>query len=268
MRDYPELDATTASISASGTTLTVADTTIYFKNQKIQVEQEAMLVRALASGTTLTVFRGASGTAAAVHASGATILVSPAFYDVEYLDALNYAVDSMYPYVYKEVEDTSLTTSTNVYEYSIPNEASTAKPIRALSRVELKQPGSFTFNKSRTWRVNRGATPTIVFYGVPVKGSIIRLHGYSPFSDLTLAGSTDAQFPDDALDTLTLGAAEYLTAAGETGRVRTDVGPTDSRENANRVGSSLAVSNALLGRFERSLQRHAMAPLPRSIIQL
>lgn len=265
VRDTPELDNITASVTSSATTISVADTSLYYKNEKIQLDQEGLLVRSIDTGTQLTVSRGYAGTIAATHASATTVLQNPSFLDIEYLDAANYALDLMYPYAYKEVEDTSLTGVTLQYDYDIPNETSTGKPIRALSRIEIKAVGGFSYGRLRGWRVNRGATPQISFFADPPPGATIRLHGYSNFPDLVFNGSTDTQFPDDLVDTLTLGMAEYLTASGEVGRVRTDTSNTDTRENANRTGSSLSVSNALLTRFERSLQRHAMAPLPKTI---
>ena len=262
IRDYPELDASTASIASGGTTLTVADSSIYAKNWTIQLDTEAMNITALPSGTTLTVRRGVQGTTAVSHASGTVILIKPAFLDLEYLDALNYAQDQMYPYVYREVDDTSLTTSANTFEYTIPTDSVTSKPIRHISRVQLKQTGAYDYKTVRGWNVIRGTTPAIQFKYEPNSSATIRIRGFGYFADLTASGSTDTKFPEECLPTLVLGAAEYLTASGEAGRARVDTGVIDSREQANRVGSSLNLSNSLFQRFERSLQKHAMPPLP------
>jgi hypothetical protein len=55
LRDFPDQDALTASVASNATALTVADTSIYFVNEYIEVDQEAFRVKALASGTSLTV---------------------------------------------------------------------------------------------------------------------------------------------------------------------------------------------------------------------
>lgn len=264
-RDYPELDVTTASISSGGTTLSVADSTIYAKNWNIQIDTESLVVVALASGTTLTVRRGAQGTTAASHASGATVLIKPAYIDQEYLDALNYAQDQCYPYIYREVDDTSITTVVNTFEYTIPNDAVTSKPIKSIYRVQLKGPGEFDYRVSRGWTVIRGTTPKIQFKREPYPSTTVRLQGFGYFADLAFGGSLDTKFPEEAANTLVLGAVEYLAGSGEMGRTRVDTGVIDAREQANRPGSALNLSNAYLSRFERSVFKHAMPPLPKNV---
>ena len=264
-RDYPEIDATTASIASNGTTLSVADTTIYARNWNLQLDTESVEVASIASATTLTIRRAAQGTTAASHASAATILVRPAYLDIEYLDALNYAQDQTYPYIYREVDDTSLTTLANTYEYTIPTDSVTAKPIRGIYRVQLKISGTFDYRATRSWTVLRGTTPKIQFRHEPIVGANIRIHGYGYFADLAFGGNVDTKFPEEAANTLLLGAVEYLAGSGEMGRIRVDTGVIDAREQANRPSAALSLSNAYLSRFERSLLKHAMPPLPKNV---
>lgn len=123
MGDWPEQDVTTASAASNGTTLTVASDANdrYGVNQWLEIGSEKILVTSVASTTTLTVRRALGGTTAASIASGATILQSPRFFETEYLDAINYGIHSCWPWVYRPVIDTSISTTADTYEYTIPN---------------------------------------------------------------------------------------------------------------------------------------------------
>lgn len=64
----PRSDVTTAAFSdTSGTTLTIADSSIYTVGDVVQVEDEFMLITATPTATTATVSRGYAGTSAATH---------------------------------------------------------------------------------------------------------------------------------------------------------------------------------------------------------
>lgn len=266
VRDYPELDTLSASITSSATTLTTIVNPAsgsYSPNWIIQVDQEAMLVKTSSSvAGSITVLRGAMGTTAATHASGATVLIKPAFLDAELLDGLNYALENTYPLIYRPVLDTSLSTLASTFEYTVPNMPTTSLPIPFLSKVEWKEPGLNDYREVRNFSVRRGTTPKIQFPWEQVAGATIRVEGYGPFPALTAAGSLDALYPVNAEDLLVLGAVDFLLSSGEAGRVRQDVGMPDQRENANRTGSSMGAANALLSRFERQLARKAMPPIP------
>ena len=265
MRDWPDQDALTASISNSGTTATVADSSIYTANWPIEIDEEMLIVRAKPSATTLTVKRAAFGTTGASHANGAAILVRPSFSSLEILDALNAALDQTFPYIYRPVLDTSLTTSADTYEYTVPNLPSGGVPIPYLSRVEIKGSGETNFRAISSWTVRRGATPKIQFRRATEAGGTIRVHGYGPFTRLASGDSLDALFPLNAEPLLVWGAAAVLLASGEAGRVRVDTGAIDSREQANRVGASMQASNQLHQRFLLGLRDAAMAPMPKHL---
>lgn len=261
--DYPEYDTLTASVTDSGATLTVADSSIYTARWPIQIDTEALLVKALPSATTVTVKRAHAGTTAASHANSSTVMIRPHFLDVEILDALNYALGNTFPYLYRAVLDTSLTTSADTYEYTVPNLSSV--PIPYISKVELKESGDTAYRPVKAWEVRRGVTPKIQFRREQPSGATIRVHGYAPFARLAVEDSLDAQFPVDCEDLLVTGAGEFLLSSGEARRVRVDTGATDNREQGNRTGSSMQASNALLSRFERQLLRKAMPPMPRHV---
>ena len=265
--DWPELDSLGASLTNSATTVT---TTVnpasgsYSPNWLIQVDSEAMLVRTSSSlAGSITVLRGARGTTAATHASGATVLIKPLFLDSEYLDALNAALDYAYPALYQRVIDESLTSVAATYEYTVPN--LNAAPIPYLTKVYVKETGDDVFREKRDWTVLRGATPKIVFRRDEPAGTI-RLDGFGPFPSLSTTASTlSAQFPSNAESYLEAFVSQWLLTSGEARRVRVDTGVQDNREQANRTGSSMAAANAIFNRADRVLARVAMQPMPRHV---
>jgi hypothetical protein len=268
VRDWPTLDALTASTTSTATSVTVTDATtaVYNANWIIQIDQEAMLVKS-GTGTALTVVRGARGTTAATHVNAAPILIRPGFLDSEIIDHLNAASDACYPYIYKEVIDTSLTILANTYEYTIPYLPTTTVFIPMLSQVELKESGDFAYRPTRRWEIRRGATPKLKFFELLPVGTVVRIRGYGPFPHrAALTDSMDAQWPSQADQLCTLYAASQLLSSGEAGRVRTDVGARDDREAANRAGSSAAAAQGLYQRFQLQLDSAQMPPMPRHCV--
>lgn len=155
MGDFPDVDALTASVASGGTTLSVAATAsdTYHVNQIIQIGQEALRVDAVPSSVSLTVTRAVWGTTATSHASSATIMVSPRFINQEYLDALNYAIQATWPWIYRPVVDDSITFATDTYEYVIPQ----AGPRQELDDDDARFEGgvgSWAAQSSNTFAVN------------------------------------------------------------------------------------------------------------------
>lgn len=257
IRDWPPIsDVTTAALTdTTGTTVTVADTTIYSVNSVIQIDTEAMVVVALATGTTLTVRRGQRGTTAATHLISATVLLRPSFLDNEILDRINAGMDACYPYVYRDVQDTSLTVISNQYEYAVPTLTISGGPvpIPRIWKVETQTPGDTAFRKVTDWLIAPGASPTLKFKEVPYPSSVIRISGYAPFTHMAATDSLDAQFPASAHNLPVLYATSELLASGEAGRTRMTSGAVDDREQAQRLGGSLAAGSNMLQRFQAAL---------------
>lgn len=272
MRDYPApADATTASLSNSVTTVPVGDGTQFKARRVIEVDYELMLVSSVSSNN-LTVRRGWAGSTAASHGTSSTVLIRPGFFSVEIIDALNGAKDEMYPYVYKPVNDTSLTANSVTYEFTVPNMPGTyggdTVVMPFISKIEILVTGDVAYRPLRDWTVRRGSTPKIVFRRAPVSGTL-RIHGFGPFPDLSASGDTvDVLFPKNAERILPLGAAVTLLGSGEAGRARFDVGTRDDREAANRPGSSISLANQLERRFEKDLSRTSMPPMPKNIVSV
>ena len=263
MGDYGPTDALTVSLSSTATSMTVADSTLYSARWMVQIDSELCYVKSIPSSTVVGLGRGHMGTTAASHANAATITIQPAFADVEYLDALNAALEASFPLLYQRVQDESLSSASQDWEYTIPN--LNGSPIPYLSKVWVKETGDTIFREKRDWRVIRGATPVLVFERDEPAGTI-RLDGFGPFPSLTSSASTlSAQFPPNGEDYLVEYACQRLLTSGEARRVRQDVGAADQRENATRTGSSMAAANAIFNRSERLLRNAALPPMPKHV---
>lgn len=269
LRDFGAAqDQLTASVTSSATILTVADasTAIYSANWVIEVEQEAMLVVS-GTGTTLTVRRGYAGSTAVSHANSSTVLIRPAYFSVDILDALTDGIQACYPLVYKQVIDETISTTAQTYEYTIPAMPSdSGVVIPYLSKVSIKEPGDFAFRDINAWDVKRGAIPKLRFRRQQTPGSIVRLEGFGPFPALTAGGSYDAQFPRQVDELPSLYAAGWLLGSGEAWRTRFDQGMRDDREQAVRAGSAMQAGNALINRFYKRLTDGAMPAMPRHVV--
>lgn len=268
VRDWPDFDSLTASVASDTTTITVADTSIYGQRWPIEVDDETMIIRSLSTATVLVVERGAYGSTAATHANGADVLVRPSFYRAEIVDAINQAILGTWPYFYLPITDTSLNTLDSTYEYTIPNVSSSYAgntiQIPAIYSVMLKYPGDLTYRESRRWFIVKGTTRLLKFRSAEPAGASIRIMGFSPFP--ALVNDSDplhALFPPQGEYILPMGATAYLLMSGEAGRTRFDTGATDTRESANRIGSSMSAGLQLQQRFMQELLKVAMPPLPR-----
>ncbi len=282
LRDWADFDNLTASVTSFGTSVSVADSSVYAKRWPIEIDQETMIIRALESATSLTVQRGAYGSTAVSHSNSTSVLIRPQFYATEIVDALNEGMQSAFPYIYRPVVDTSLTVATNQYQYVVPNMPGyTSYPIPRIYRVDVLQPGDYTFRNVRRWEVARGFVtagspassgsiastyPIILFKSLPPIGSPIRVHGFGPFAPLVNATDTlDSLWPPDAAYILPIYAAGSLLLSGEARRVRIDSGAVDDREQANRTGSSASIGSLLLNRFRSELMSCSMPPLAKHI---
>lgn len=265
--DWPDLDVVTASLTNSATTLTVADTSIYSGNWLIQLDQEILRIKtAPSSGTSLTVARGMQGTTAASHANSTSVLVRPAWSDVQVLDALNAGINATFPYFYQPVSDSSLTGDATTYEFAVPNLTSPAStPIPFITRIDLKVTGDTAYRQMEgRWEVRRGSSPIIKFRSPPAPGTI-RVYGFGPFAPLAFTDSLPALWPVWGDDPLIEYAAQRLLMSGEAARNRHDQGPLDSREAANRPGSSSAAAAQLLQRFLQRMSQQPMPPMPKHV---
>lgn len=267
--DYPDQDVLTASLSSAGTTLTVADTSLYYKNMKVECDQETMIIRSVTNATTAVVARGAFGSTAVTHTNGSDLLLKVAFPTVQILDGINNAIQAAYPWVYQEVMDTSLTILTGTYEYTVPNMPGTyggdSIPIPRIFGIDIVDPAGSTalpYVPLSGWNIRRDITaPKIKITYLENPGATLRVRGYGPYPDVALGGTLHAAFPRNLTLAIVDYAAATLMASGEAGRLRTDTGILDTREAAQRPGSSMSASVALEGRFQRRVANCGLPPM-------
>lgn len=270
LRDWPAQDVLTAAVTTtSAASLTVGDGTIYTANWTIQIDDEAMVVSTTGTGTTVPVRRGQFGSTAATHASGTSILIRPAFTNIDILDALNSALDACFPLLYKPVTSDWTGITSTTYEYEIPDMGTLSRPIPYLSSLEYQVVSTVAFRKLRGWNVVRGDVPLVKLKAPLYEGGTLRFSGYGPFAQLTSSADTlDAFFPAHAESLLVEYAAQQLLLTGEASRVRHDIGPLDSREAATRTGSSAAAANAVYQRWTQKLRSAAMPPMPPHVVSV
>ena len=262
MGDYGPTDTLTVSLSASATSFSVSDSSLFSARWTVQVDSELMYTRGTPTSTTVNVMRGYQGTTAASHANSSTLTIQPAFTDNEYLDALNEAIDASFPLLYQRVQDESLSAVATTWEYTIPN--LNGVPIPFISKVWVKETGDLVFREKRDWSVIRGATPKLIFDRSET--GTIRLDGFGPFvSFSTTSSTTSAQWPQNADNYLVEYACQRLLTSGEARRVRQDVGMPDQRENAVRTGSNMSAANGIFNRANTLLARVSMPPMPRAV---
>ena len=282
LKDWPSWDQLTVSLGSSGAGITVADTSIYRSRWGIEVDYESMFVTSITGTTGANVIRGWRGSNAVSHANSASVFIRPSWFYADIVDALNDALNSVFPFIYKPVVDTSLTVQTNQYQYVIPSMPGyTSYPIPYITRLEVLQPGDYTFRGTRRWEVLRGAVtagspatsggisstyPVIKFKSLPPISATIRVHGFGPMPPLVnLTDTLDSLFPPQCQYILTKLAAGYLLLASEASRDRDDGAAIDRREEANRPGAALQTASVHLNRGDMEMLRNAMPAIPRHV---
>ena len=267
INDYPQIDNLGASLTSGGTTVTVANSNLYQVGWVISVDEEAMLVTALPSGTTLTVVRGYKGTAAAAHSSAANILLNPLGTGADYLDGLNEGVRNLWPHFHVPVVDTTTTIASLVSDYVLP--AAFAAGRSRVNRVMCLYPGApqIAWYGYREFEVVRNddiaASDVIRFTNTPpLVGSTVKVIGIAApetASGMTLAvGATcPTTIPEVAFYCLPSYAAYYVLVSAEGKRDKVtraaNTGPAAVTPQAN---AQLAFS--MLQRFQQMKAEQAM----------
>jgi len=243
--------------STSSTTFTFEDETAIRDGDWLMVDSEVVRVTDIDAGT---VRRGQRGSTAATHSDGAVVYVNVIFPDHRILGALNAALDAAYPTLYELVDDdTTLDVVSDQYEYTIPT------AIERLYRVEIEsETESGVFVPIRTWEfLDRD---TIRIYGINnyTSGNDIRCVGTAHFTNLTLSGNLDSDFPDtddNAVEYLRKKAQSLLITDVQAQIARRDSfkGITDSFQNSQPF-MSIAVAKELKKEAEELLKRARMQP--------
>ena len=250
----------TAAVSTTtGTTFNFDDTSVLKKGYWALVDNEVVEIMDPDDGT---VRRGARGSTAATHADAAVVRVNVLFPPHRVLGALNSALDAAYPHLHELVNDiTTLTVVTDQYNYAVPT------AIEKLWRVELEsESNSGVYIPIRTWEMLDNANFRIYDINSHSSGQVIKCVGTAHFTDLTLSGNLDADFPDtdhNAVEYLRKKAMSLLITDVQAQIARRDSfkGITDSFQNSQPF-MSLATAKEMKKEAEELLKKARM-PLPK-----
>lgn len=235
LRDYGDLALTlgAAVTDTTGTSVTVssADDISAGPNTFALVDNEMLgVVAANTTNDVLTVIRGARGSTAAAHTNGTLVRINPIWGNHEILDALNQAQDASYPLLYTLVDYTTTTIADSTWEYDLPTGMNT------LVRVEIETSTSGVYVVNRNWVMQDTGAVLIEDAHTFTTGYNIRFVGMGKFSDMTLSGNLDTDYPTTAAAQryLVLAAAGYLLQERQGPMAKRDsfIGITDSWQQA------------------------------------
>lgn len=267
INDYPQVDNLAAAMTSGGTTVTVADSTMYRKGWIISVDEEAMLVTDVPSATTLTVVRGYKGTVAAAHASGAGILQNPLGTAADYLDGLNEGIRYLWPYFHVPVVDTSIVIQNLVSDYALPSKFVSGRS--RVMRVMILYPGApaiswYGYREFEVVRNDDVAGGDVIRFTntPPIVGSQVKVIGIaspevSTGMTLAVGDTVPTVIPEVAFYCLPTYAAYYVLTGAEGQRDKTtrasNTGPA-----AVTPGTNAQLAFSMLQKFQAMVQQNAM----------
>lgn len=259
--DYGEAStALTSDHTAAVTTIACTASTGFEVGGFAYCEYEALEVTATGTGT-LTVRRGARGTTAAAHASGAIVRGNLTWGNSLILSKLNEALDAAYPDVYTLVGDpdsTAVEADQYIYELSTT--------IDKLYRVEIESENHpDVYIECNAWDQPDKTHIRIYDIGQYTVGKKINLVGIAPFSAVSIGGNVDTDFPiaeGSGKGYLVCSALGRLLMVPQARIARRDsfVGMTDGFQNAQPY-MSMAVAREYLNQAKAYLAKIRM-PVP------
>lgn len=251
--DQASVSELTVAMGASDTTFTVDGGTVTnLSRGLVEIDDELILVRSYdrTSGV-VTVMgstngRGAEGTTAAAHAQYALVTASPAFPRARVKEAINQAIQGLYPAL-SVFASTEITNISVVYQYEMP---AAAKDVRA---VALQTVGpSKVWQQGKNWRFDPRSNTTdfpsgksLQVFDPVTPGRAMRvLYETEPG---TLSANADdfttvTGYPDRVADLVVWGACARLAPALDAGRLQQQA--VESTERAALVPATSALKTA------------------------
>ena len=245
VRDWGSTNTTLAAAisSTSATSATLTNVEDVSKGQFLLVDNEMLEVTEVYPGDpgTVTIVRGARGSTAATHSSGALVRIEPVWSNNEILRALNQALDSAFPAIYTLIDDTNTDVSAGTAEYTIPATCD------QLARVELETSTSGIYEITRQWSYQDADTIIIPNHRY-FDNRTIRFIGYGKFSASTISGNLDSDYPDsdaNAVEYLVVKASANLLGRRQAPLARRDsfVGITDSFQQSQPLMSMVTAND-------------------------
>ena len=254
----------TANVSATDTTLPIADTTAMSRGI-IEIGDELIRVDDVnPTGLVATVppyGRGYRSTTPAAHSNGDRVVIAPMFPRTMVKEALNQAVQGIYPMV-AAIGDTEFTFNPAITTYALPS------GVQNVVSVSWQTTGpSREWVPVRRWRVDTaastGAFPTgatISLYDSIVPGRKVKVVYSKPPTSMTAEAnefSTTTGLPSTCEDVARLGAALRLIPFLDSPHLSGFSAEADFSSNMRQVGAAAQLSRFLMQQYQMRLQEEA-----------
>lgn len=244
----PQVTTLVGDIDDNDTTLTVTSASVV-PTGLVEIDDELVLVTSKDNtANTLTVIRGYRGTAAS-HTSGALVTVSPPWPRQQVKNALNDAISSSYPQLFK-VATTDLTVSGSDNTYDLAG----AGKVLNVSYLTL---GPFTEHiqvKRYRYDANQGE---LTIYQRMIVGQPIHVV-YTTAPTLLTTGTdllTASGLQQSAKAYVVLAATAQLVIHMDGSRLPSNSAMADDMEPNRSVGSATQIAKVLIQRAEMELDR-------------
>lgn len=255
----------TAGVNDSVLSLPVADATALSRGQA-EIDDELVWIDTV-NTTALTAVlppygRGFRGTTAATHASGARVVSAPLFPRAEVKEALNSAVQAVYPAVHG-VGETTFMFNPAITTYALPAGAE-----------DILQVSWQTTGPSREWlpvrryRVDSSAATSafatgasISLYDAIVPGRMVKVvYTKVPVSMVNAADdfATVTGLPESCVDLVRLGAATRLIPFLDSPHLSGMSAESDFSSNMRPVGGAAQTARFLMQQYQIRLQEEAI----------
>lgn len=255
----------TATLSASALALPLADLTAMSRGV-IEIDEELIRVDDVnETGLVATVppyGRGYRGTSAVTHAAGARVTVAPMFPRKLVKDAINQAVQAVYPIV-TAVGETTFTYNPAVTTYALPAGANSV-----ISVIWQTTGPSKEWNPVRRWRVDSTAATsafatgaTISLYDSIVPGRTVKVVYQKAPSTMSADGdvfTTTTGLPATMEDVVRLGASMRLVPFLDTAHLPGMSAEADFAANMRPAGGAAQLGRFLIQQYQLRLQEEAL----------
>ncbi len=169
---------------------------------------------------------------------------------------LSHGIRAMWPKVYRNVVDATLSLVDGTYEYTLPAGFDDAE----IFRIEVQVGPNFSrWARVDRYLIDRRAGKILTFEELPgVAGADLRIHALAPCISTSLTSASTVDFPDRYLELPTLYALGLAMQSGHYARL--DYSRYSTTVNRNGVDVSEIMSSAqfCFAQFELLLDRLAM----------
>jgi hypothetical protein len=257
--------ATAGGISATALTIKIGSADNLAKGI-VQIDNELIWVNSFDRQTlTLNVApgfgRGYMGTTPSPHAENAQIILTPTFPITMIQQAINDAINSLYPKLF-QVSSTTFTYNAAQIAYGLPDDA------RDVLYGSWQTPGpSKEWLPINRWRIDRMAnvpafntTKTVNIYEKIVPGRTVQIYYSTIPSNLTNDSDDFAAvtgLPESSRDVVTLGAAYRLLSYIDTGRINLSSAEADLADTKLPSTAGASASKYIFALYQQRLQEES-----------